>query len=395
MAEDDASSGDFNVIILGRTCEEWAGVLSTEHGRAGFADFGSPLDVANAIELMVDDSLFDAGALRAAVRIVLCLVDSCQPKVGEVLVSGTSVSGKAVALDSRRVDFNDRDALETLPTAHLILHDRRTLGIFAFGDCIPFLASKRLAPSGSFLLHGLRPDALHDMTAAGRLEAIAALVPPPALNDAGSQVFAVTVQVDFEQHSGDGPTSCPNERGSTRISLPCHPDDTVTNLRLRLYDIWRRQPGGACGETSAGRRWEIPVGFNLGAASRSTGGSPWFPARQHTLVEALKAAKLDASGRFSSNQVPTPLPETAGGDSGDTSQSHPRRRVPILRPYGTAGIPLRRYALAEMLGVAHDCGVEGCGDHHLLEFRGFTRMRTLPANICCPLTGANGLVAIL
>lgn len=41
---------------------------------------------------------------------------------------------------------------------------RRTLQIFAYSGCIPFLLNNRLYQSGTFLVHGLKKDALYDMS---------------------------------------------------------------------------------------------------------------------------------------------------------------------------------------------------------------------------------------
>jgi hypothetical protein len=75
------------------------------------------------------------------------------------------------------------------------------------------------------------------------------------------------------------------------------------------------------------------------------------------------------------------------------------RRTPLLRPHGSPGLPLRRAALAASLGVAHDCGVEGCPLHQCLgkderskgSCSGFTMRSVVSAR--CPLTKVTGLVA--
>lgn len=79
---------DFIVLVLGRTCLEWEGRLGDSSGRAGFNDFGSPLDVVSSIERFHDGlevegggcprHVFDVGALQRSTRVVLCLVDVCQ-----------------------------------------------------------------------------------------------------------------------------------------------------------------------------------------------------------------------------------------------------------------------------------------------------------------------------
>ena len=70
----------FTVIILGRTCSEWAGENADgeAQGRAGFNQFGSPQDLVANLESYKDLQLFDVEPLLSADRIVLCLVDSCQ-----------------------------------------------------------------------------------------------------------------------------------------------------------------------------------------------------------------------------------------------------------------------------------------------------------------------------
>jgi hypothetical protein len=55
-------------------------------------------------------------------------------------------------------------------SGHLLaiyLNYGRTLQIFAYSGCIPFLVNNRLHPSGTFLIHGLKKDALFDLPKGG------------------------------------------------------------------------------------------------------------------------------------------------------------------------------------------------------------------------------------
>jgi hypothetical protein len=251
---------------------------------------------------------------------------------------------------------------------------------------------------------------------AGRLIAAAVLPAPPALDGGG--VFTVAVNVDLEVSDEEGQGRAAGCSGTERLLLQCHPEDTGDDLRLRLHDLWRLPGddggggGGAKAMTASYHRWEIPVGFELGAAkTRSSGGMPWFPARHKTLGEALKAAKLDVSGRVvvaEADFAPTEASGVCGvcvcggkicGEEGggEDLPRHRCARAPVLRPYGTAaGIPLRRFALAGMLGVLHDCGIEGCaiGVRHDGYGPGHLGMRRLAKHVRCPLTGIDSLVAV-
>jgi hypothetical protein len=71
----------FVVIILGRTCEEWEGLLGDIRGRAGFNNFGNPSSLISNIESFHTENelkLFDTGALVKSSQIDIVLVDCCQ-----------------------------------------------------------------------------------------------------------------------------------------------------------------------------------------------------------------------------------------------------------------------------------------------------------------------------
>mmetsp|Transcript_15055 Transcript_15055/g.35433 ORF Transcript_15055/g.35433 Transcript_15055/m.35433 type:complete len:575 (+) Transcript_15055:238-1962(+) len=359
-------SREFVVFILGRTCEEWKGRLSPErlNGRAGFRDYGSPEDVVAALEILAESSggpggaLFDLGAFRAARRVVLCLVDSCQPLTGRVDLDAVSPGGRALALDCRRLKFADLSdarlfvldreaagaaaaaaaaAADTggtaapssgglLPIPHLVLHDRRTLGIFAFNGCLTCLCTVMAATRGTVLLHGLKADALEDTSQENRTRLLRGLREPPQLpvipakghgkgdssdGDGGAasvtSVFGVDVWVEFEDRSSgpdeedeadyrdsDGQNASGGgdvASGGVWVFVECHPEDSAEDLRLRLFDLRRRSretaaasttasgapgsvPGSAAAAAAAsvslqpaprgrGRGWRIPMGFAL------------------------------------------------------------------------------------------------------------------------------------
>lgn len=358
----------------------------------------------------------------------------------------------------------------------------RTLQIFAYSGCIPFLLNNRLNQSGTFLVHGLKKDALYDMSQGKHVmtgalvsmlprisyklgaatavssaladnldNAIKALHVPPSLDDAQQAtsdhdsidaVFRVLVEVQLEdevandiQRDDDVDKDSDSKMSSHQVldhvdiarslvlAVPCHPEDSVEALRLRLYDLRRRQNSstderfqdGKDGSSISGSirgnsnysslndfegRWELPIGFEICRApvgiaegvrrapevSRST---PWLPFKHASLLAALRAARCDTSGRLPTllrapqqvqqllplaphktrvhaSDSAESLPVSADEEIGNSHDSQPlpcnetRLRTPLLQPHGSPGLPLRRTALASSLGIDHDCGVQGC-----------------------------------
>lgn len=170
--------------------------------------------------------------------------------------------------------------------------------------------------------------------------------------------------------------------GSLVLAVPCHPEDSVEALRLRLYDLRRRQKSctderfqdgkGSSSSISGSRsgdsnvsslnefkgRWELPVGFEIclapvgiaEGARRSlevARSAPWLPFKHASLQAALRAARCDTSGRLPRNinashqqplavlpapHVPAPLegdylaellPGAAGDELGNSHASQP------------------------------------------------------------------------
>jgi hypothetical protein len=192
------------------------------------------------------------------------------------------------------------------------------LGIFAFSNCIPFLVSNVLrrgggqgssddgkacsfgsgcggqaeehettcgvattTTMGSFLIHGLRPDRLFDLSVSERETAILSLPEPPTLYDSpprqqqqqlgsptaatgkpkscqhnnnnnNSKKFCVDIELVLDTPREAAAGGCKNAAGNSfRLQLECHPEDTLEMLRLRLFAAQSKVLGGEATNATA------------------------------------------------------------------------------------------------------------------------------------------------
>lgn len=376
-------SREFIVIVLGRTIDEWRGREESRHatGRAGFNAFGTPEDLLERLEGLFGQQretnnnsggrtfAFIRREFSEATALRVVLVDVCQPRKDvveewpreeEESSSSDEKGGRrrrrmAIFLDARRLDFNSVEDLRELPQAHLILHDRRTLQIFAFGPACAFLTKRRLlrekeerqaeeeldddGAGGAFLIHGLKADALYDSDNNNDgdkgVTGAKALRPPN---------FAVDVVVSLAA------AAAASAANTMAVRVPCHLDDSLLDLRRRMLGLRERWPWSLSSSSASSSSspasesgcrgvapWEVPVGFQKkGGTSSSSSSSQWLPFRHPTLRSFLRLPPtLDKKHDFA---------DDGGGGS----------PIPTLRESGSAAIPLRRRFLERLLEVEEE-----------------------------------------
>lgn len=222
-----------------------------------------------------------------------------------------------------------------------------------------------------------------------------------------------------------------------RVLVACHPEDTLEELRLRLYHTLLLERRGLEEVDSDGESHSlqelIPVGFevrwfdvnidrnsaddkddeigskaymNRYLASRSFSKPViWYPAKYLSLLDVLRVARIDHDGNYGISEAITTSVSDASSSENVQAAATPNttlktasKKKPVLYAHGSPGLPLRAYALAESFGAVlmgesvgdvgvsvSSCKIQKAADRVL-----FTS--SLPSS-SCPLTNIKGLVA--